>query len=446
MIYVLITTTPERIKQDAIQNCIERNRMVVFKQKIAGDDIELKLVMDNDMQGISRNKNRCLSLLPDLKDEDHVFMLDDDCYLLISFFEFWKKHFGKMHHAALTYTHYVTGKSSGHYLKKTVSNIDHYSGVNGFCLYFSGYCINRIGGYGIGYGKWGHEHVGLSHRIYNAGISQGLFIAPTNAMNHIVSLDRLQEVKSTYNQKERKIEIDRGIEYFREEQKSADWKPYAKKDYVLTCYYTKTKDEQRAKQWSANLIEKESKRLIDSAPCDVVIFTDNEPNKVNWKALKYKYVHSKARKGISTYNYRFIQYYAWLKKNIEYCNIVYLLDINDTHFIQVPKVERGKVYINTEGQKGNIEWLIAESNRANILNPYINDRGKDIWNCGVIYGYAEDVLKLLESMQHFLNKEKMCDMSALNYVCNDPTVNFEPVAVKSGFKSNDKQNVFISHK
>jgi hypothetical protein len=45
-----------------------------------------------------------------------------------------------------------------------------------------------------------------------------------------------------------------------------------------------------------------------------------------------------------------------------------------------------------------------------------------------------------------LGTSKLMDMPALNYVCNVTAQGFEPVPMKSGFKSEDKDGVWIRHK
>lgn len=428
-----ITTVP-------IRSEIHKIQLKHFERFAPKDAI---IYVHNDWQGkgIAKSKNACLETLMDVGCTN-IFLFDDDCYPIKAD---WHLPFimSGINHASVTFTHHVDGTPNKHKLTKTFNGLDYFSNGCGMCLYFTRYCISQIGGMDIRYSKWGYEHGGLSMRIRNAGLTPSTFIAPVKVMDYFYAADQHKSIRPIFTHKEKAEHGRRGLVIANQEKISKDWKPYGMSDYVLTAFYTRATDEQRQNRYMMS-DTKLTETLIKSAPCPVVCFTDiarpREP--------KFKFVSSLVNPKTSLYNQRFIEYYRWLKRNLEYCNIVYLLDSTDTEFIgKRHKIERGKIYMNTERECGNLKWLLNKSaSLPNIDKKAIALRGNDIWNCGVIYGYAEDILVLLEAMQPFLKSHHLADMPAVNHIANKGLPGIEFVPVKSGFKSTDKENVYIRHK
>lgn len=424
---IAITTVPQRADLHATQ-------MEAFSSLAPTDAF---IYVHNDWRGIgiARSKNNCLKALYEAGCE-HFFLFDDDIYPIA---KGWEQAFieSKQKHLCLTWSHRDNGEPMGHKLFRSIGGLDYFTSGCGVLLYFTRDCIDRIGGFETAYEVWGYEHTGLSHRIKNAGLITSTHISPSKACDMFWIADKIDGSSSLFTQQEKNAFVSKSQHIARGEASNADWKPFRKADYVLTSLYSGIMDEQRRRTGRFTLDA--VKTLADSAPCEVVCFTNIKPR----PSMQVRYVHSDPR-GHSMYNYRFIHWHRWLKKNIEYCEVVYLLDATDTEFIGTPqKIERGKVYINTEGERGNVAWLLNEGGKV-FSHEVLTARGTDIWNAGVIYGYAEDVLALLELMQPYLLKsKKMIEMSALNYLCNS---SFPCVAVKSGFKSGDKDGVWIRHK
>lgn len=428
-----ITTVPQRVELHAKQ--------MEYFAKFAPKDAFIYVHNDWHGIGIAKSKNNCFSALMEAECT-HLFLFDDDCWPIKNG---WIEIFTKsaLRHASLTFTHHSDGTPNKHRLIRTVKDIDYFSNGCGMMLYYTRQCIEESGGMDIRYSKWGYEHGGLSMRIKNIGLTNSTFVCPSGAMNYFYSADYHKSEASVFTGKEKTELAKKGMAIANIEKTSRDWKPYSKNDYVLTAYYTRSRDIQR--NWKRFPTDtKLTNTLINSAPCKVICFTDiSRPVEP-----RFKYVYSKSPDQIDLYNYRFIEWYKWIKRNIEYCNIIYLLDATDTEFIGDPhNIEHGKVYINTEQSKGSLKWLHEKCIPfPQFEKSIIDKRGDDLWNCGVIYGYAEDVLKLLEAMQPYLNTKHLADMPALNYICNKGIKGIEFVAVKSGFKSDDKSNVYIRHK
>lgn len=430
---IAITTVPKRKE-------LHQKQMEYFA-KFAPENAFIYVHNDWQGIGIAKSKNKCFSELMEAGCT-HLFLFDDDCWPIK---DGWIELFTKsnLFHSSLTFTHHTDGTPNKHKLIRTLKGIDYFSNGCGMMLYYTRKCIEQIGGMDIRYTKWGYEHGGLSMRIKNIGMTDSTFVAPVGAMDYFYSADHHKSEPPVFTIKEKTQLAKQGMTIANIEKTSKDWKPYGLSDYVLTCFYTRSKDQQR---YGKHLIAdtKLLEPLINSASCAVVCFTDM----IRPKEPKFKYISSVVEQGISLYNYRWLEYYKWIKRNIEYCNIIYILDGTDTEFIgEAHKIERGKIYINTERDKGNLKWLIdhAATYKGKIDIELMKIRGTDMWNCGVIYGYAEDILKLLEASIPYLKCDKM-DMPIFNQIANQGLNGIDFVPVKSGFKSPDKENVYIRHK
>ena len=435
---IAITTVPERMDMHRIQ--------MEHIARFTPDDVFIYVHNDHRKIGIARSKNNCIAMLMQVGCTD-LILLDDDVYPVR---EGWMDSLIRpgLAHICPTYTAFANGAPSGHKVLKTVDGVEHMSFPCGFILYYTRECIERIGGMDIRYGKYGYEHVGLSSRIKNTGMIPHPFLNPIGVLEYFHIEDWYKEDfhqepnKAIYRKQEREKYVKIGEPIFNEEKVDASWKPYEQSDYVLTPFYTTVNDSQRNTRMvpDTRLIE----TLIKSAPCPVVLFTDMTcPRKP-----AFKFVFSKPQNKIDLYNYRFIEYLKWLKINREYCNTIYLLDATDTEFIgEKHVIEPNTVYINTEGEGGSLSWLMQKASfLRNRDGHLLRMRGNDLWNCGVIYGHVDAVIKLLECMLPYMKFPQEMDMPALNYLCNRGIPGLNIVPVKSGFKQPDKTGVYIRHK
>lgn len=427
-----ITTVPKR-------KALHKVQMEHIKKHTPSD---VFIYVHNDTKGIgvAKSKNNCLAALMDAGCT-HLFLLDDDVYPTSPE---WMNLFFKTkeNHLCATFDKLINGAPNGNAMLKRASDYDVFANPCGMMMFYKRFVIERIGGMDIRYSKWGHEHVGHSMRIFNSKITPHAFMSPRNVMKYIHSLDHAIKTPGVFSNSQKSDLANEGRPIYSEDKRSIDWKPYKKADYVLTAFYTQCNDEQR----NNRRLSPDTKildPLLKSAPCEVVTFTDIYPQ----SNPSFKYIHSRVPRGLSMYNHRFLEFKKWLTINLEYCNIVYLLDSTDTEFIgEAHRIEKGKVYINTEGKGGSSEWLIDKARKANIPTKCMTMRGNDLWNTGVIYGHAEDVLSLLEAMEQHLKSLHLADMPTLNLVCNQGVHGIEFVPVKSGFKSTDKTDVYIRHK
>lgn len=153
-------------------------------EKFKGNhNIEVYIWDDSDhKKGIAYGKNMCLY---NLKHCDHIFLFDDDCFIIS---DGWIDYFinSGYNHACYmneSYQRVYTGD------KHTSYNMS-----SGVFIYITKHCFNTVGYMNPEYGRYGYEHSGYSHRIYEAGLTPSRFICLNNTNKYFYSLD-LQGVK-----------------------------------------------------------------------------------------------------------------------------------------------------------------------------------------------------------------------------------------------------------
>ena len=247
----LAITTRNR-REDA-QYCIQRilQHTVAEKVVIVDDSSEepfecndprAKVIYNAERLGIAKSKNICLR---ELRDYDHIFLFDDDCFPLKSGFEnayidtaralgypalnfTWQsKHNGNeiYYHRVIEREHkmrrYVEFKResieiplgsfpSEEWLRDLkcvkhetsfwdthrIVDIPEFSvkiheNPHGCMLYLSREAIDAIGGYDEDYGIYGAEHADLFRRLYNMGKIRKLYPDLDNSLEFLDSLERL---------------------------------------------------------------------------------------------------------------------------------------------------------------------------------------------------------------------------------------------------------------
>ena len=402
---IAVTTTPKR--KELLETCLKH---------ISAYSCEHFLYVHNDehYRGIAYSKNKCLEALMDAGC-DYLFLFDDDCYPVIVG---WENVFidSGLNHAALTFTKLANGKSNGNVIRKTQNGIDQFINPCGIMLFFKRHTIDIIGGNDVRYSQWGHEHVGFSSRIFNAGLTPAPFICPVGAMEYFYSLDQQQFGAGTYTIPEQQKMAKIGAPIYAEEKQSIDWKPYKKQDFVLSSYFTRNIDVQRRKfapaspsafkAWEDSIIE---------LGMTGIMFNDCFKNISN-KNLKY--VRAICPRNVDLYNFRHSVYLDWLKRNRQYVENVYMTDCTDVEFYQIPPIEKGFIYVGSENETCDLNWLKGIYTKFTKKKQYPIEQlsGKVLLNCGIIYGHVDDIIDFLERMVTIMKSEPFIDMFALNWV------------------------------
>jgi len=150
--------------------------------------------------GIPKVKNKCLELAMD-SGAEHIFLFDDDCFPIKDRWHMPYINSGK-HHLCFCFT-----DAYGDVIERPKpiikGNIAVYTIGNGCMLYFSRQCIEKVGGFREDFGLGTYEHVELSRRIKNAGITDYEFMDVVDSHKLLMSLDQAGAIERTFTPEER---------------------------------------------------------------------------------------------------------------------------------------------------------------------------------------------------------------------------------------------------
>lgn len=158
--------------------------------------------------GISRVKNKCLQLCYE-SGADKIFLFDDDAYPLCDDWYLPYINSGE-HHLCRTFYKPV----------RTHENIAEHRLSNGCMMYFTRHCIETVGGFDTNY-KNKFEHVDLTRRIHNAGLTRYMHQDVINSDKLIYCMDENNEIPRSFTQKEMQQSLKNGHEYFMKQSKSS---------------------------------------------------------------------------------------------------------------------------------------------------------------------------------------------------------------------------------
>jgi glycosyltransferase involved in cell wall biosynthesis len=148
----------------------------------------VKRVDNSHNRGIARNKNSCLR---ELKDCDHIFLFDDDCYPIK---DNWAEYVIDCHKESGVH-HFNLLDKSHHQLisEKTYSNftIEEYRLVGGVFMFLTKDVIEKVGAFNKDYDIYGYEHASYTYRVFKSGLHNGLGINLTIAdlQDYVFSFD-----------------------------------------------------------------------------------------------------------------------------------------------------------------------------------------------------------------------------------------------------------------
>lgn len=161
--------------------------------------LDYHLHVAKDIDNIAKAKNHCLEAL---KDTDHVFLFDDDCYPISAGWDDFILH-----------AHYVTGEHHFLYLNDShiklntkyciSANYSTYRECGGVFMSFTRKALNKVGYFNPNYKKYGFEHAGISNRIYKAGLNSSPYLSLDSTKLFIKSLDYEQSIGSSLSSDEK---------------------------------------------------------------------------------------------------------------------------------------------------------------------------------------------------------------------------------------------------
>jgi len=154
-----------------------------------------------DRVTISVAKNKAMQMLYD-KDCDYFFIIEDD---VIALCENWFLPYVESPAPHLCYTFLP---SSGEF-----KGIKHHALGNGCMLYFTKECIDRIGGFDTNYPNK-YDHIDLSRRIYNAGITLHQFGDVVGSEKLLYCLDQDKAIERSFTEEQMAENLQKGFEHF----------------------------------------------------------------------------------------------------------------------------------------------------------------------------------------------------------------------------------------
>lgn len=168
----------------------------------------------NERVGIPRAKNKCIEMAMDYGAE-HIFLLDDDCIPMMphSFDSYIKS---GLQHACYTFAY--KGRERQGYTS--------YPLVNGCMMYYTRNCFLAVGGFDIEYGLGKYEHIDLSRRIYNAGLTPERFIDIKDNVGLFDCLDDGGRIERSFTNEEMQVLLEQGKKKFIQSFASKEFKPY----------------------------------------------------------------------------------------------------------------------------------------------------------------------------------------------------------------------------
>jgi hypothetical protein len=376
--------------------------------------------------GISRAKNKCFELLDDC---EHIFLFDDDCYPVV---HGWEKPYieSGINHLSFTFDRLSNGKQNGNKVILSHENIMVYNNPCGCMCYFTKQCLEVVGGFNPVYKTYGYEHVDLSVRIHNAGLTEYRFMDVPNSIELFYSLDyHCSIVSSVGNSRGMYVRGNKRI--YDQMQLSKEFIPYKpipkikNGNIVLTSYFNYSNDPQRRKKWSGQIDE--LKVLINSCikqKVKLIIFTNCFVDTVNSKYVQF--IDTLPSRTHSPNVYRWIVYAQWMNENS--FDKAWMVDATDVELLKNPfkTMERGKLYCGDEcDMKTDNSWMrkIQEphfkiADYRKVIEQYAS---YNLINCGIVGGHHEILVPFIEKWAEIhktttVGLTHSTDMAIFNYV------------------------------
>ncbi len=166
----------------------------------------------SERSGIPAAKNKCLELAK----YDNIFLFDDDTYPICDGWYLPYINSGKEH---LCFTFLTAFKRKKGFSYHTLGN--------GCMLYVTRKCIDTIGGFDWNYGLGKYEHVDFSRRIFNAGLTESVFMDVENSSGLLYCMDQKKEIQRSFTSREMTTLLSSGAKRFAQSRKSSEFIPYA---------------------------------------------------------------------------------------------------------------------------------------------------------------------------------------------------------------------------
>lgn len=219
-----------RNRPKAFRECLENwNKLLPESTRVfIVDDASKPKYTESDYSfrrnaGIPKVKNKCLELAMN-SGAKHIFLADDDIYPID---KNWFKPYieSGINHLSFTFTEaYGDSKERSEPIE-----IDGYYSHRipcGCLLYFTRKCIDYVGGFDERFGLGTYEHVDLTRRVYEMGLTPHLNMDVIGSERLFYSMDREGKVSRTFSPKVRKKLIESNRLRFYKNKGTKEFIPY----------------------------------------------------------------------------------------------------------------------------------------------------------------------------------------------------------------------------
>ena len=364
----------------------------------------VNLIRVDAAEGISQAKNRCIEALYNAGCME-FFLFDDDCWPKVSG---WEKPYieSPEPHLAHSWGLVALWRDPTHTA---------YHACGGTVLYYRREVIERIGGMRDIFGRYGCEHVNLSDRIHNAGLTTWRYADITSAEELFYECDRYekQSHKSTVSAADLEHNKNTGTALWRSMRDDAEYVEFRQQhDYVVTVLLTGVRDPQR------NVNMKADPALIQNLAKSVkvgklVVLHDQLPEDVSMTTgAGEPVIFEKVSHCINPYFSRWQAVYQWLRANKQARN-VWVVDGTDVEQLQNPfNIENGTLYIGQEQATLNSDWLVKNVSDSKISAFLKENPHKTMLNPGTVGGERPIVQEFCHAMVHEWYDDHIDDVQA----------------------------------
>lgn len=415
-----------RTALEAIRKHAPSGAAIVVVDDAGDEPVEEATFRFDRNAGIARAKNKCLELLVELGCT-HLFLFDDDCWPIA---DGWEQPYIESAEPHLMYIFTDTPLGRLTDAREIYRDARHkaYTHPRGCMLYFERRVLDQVGGYDTRYGRWGYEHVDLSNRIYNAGLTSFRFADVVGSEELIFSCDERTNVGSSVSPAERfylvrDLKARSEASYTSAEYREFRTRPVgtaAAQNVVLTTYLTAQPDPQRGISWTPNYEDlAELRRSVERHGRRLVVLHDclDEPDT---DLVTHVRVVPGTPGGSPLYH-RWLCYWRYLREHPE-IDQVWCVDSTDVEMLRDPFPEMDdRLYVGDEPAPLCIPWMVYQHGGSAKLLQFLSDnRGVPLLNAGVTGGRRETVLGFCRDIFDFCagNAREIGanDMGPFNYV------------------------------
>jgi glycosyltransferase involved in cell wall biosynthesis len=444
--------------KNSIAICITtHNRYSVFKRsfsewhKYKPDNADIFVVDDssefpvpeatlrfNENVGIAAAKNACFRLS---ENYDHIFLVDDDVFPIVD--KWWEPYIKSgENHLMLIFEKLHNGAYNGNAKIKQIGNLTAYKNPCGCMLYYKNICLKTVGGMDEKYGIWGFEHVDLSRRIHNAGLTSSPYMDVTNSKDLFHAHDYYLSVERSVSSKVRGEHIKKNQKAFNDSAKSKEYIPYKQlKNTLITTYFTGVADPQRGVKWKKDI--KSLDPLINSLAGETLVVLHDCFTAKETKVYPDNVRFIKVKTSKNPYFQRWESIYDHLKQ-YEYRH-VFCVDATDVVMLRSPfKAQLGEyLYVGDEPETIANKWLQKHHDTPMLNEFYKEHQSSKLLNAGILGGQHRDVMSFIgQLVEYFKGDVGFSDMGIFNYLCYNqgiaPIMHGRKVnTIFKSFKAND---------